>query len=86
MHLDAPYISILLCLMPDDFTYQVESAATQWVNLIYLCTTEISKLACGKIINIKILFPIFLYLIDSKQYFQYHMISFCVILLIPSFT
>jgi hypothetical protein len=31
MHLDAPYFSILLCLMPDDFAYQVESAATQWV-------------------------------------------------------
>ena len=42
MHLDAPYFSILLCLMPDDFAYQVESGATQWVNLIYLCTTEIS--------------------------------------------
>jgi hypothetical protein len=23
--------SVLLCLMPDDFTLQVESAATQWV-------------------------------------------------------
>ena len=30
MHPDAPYFSILLCLMPDDFTHQVESAATQW--------------------------------------------------------
>ena len=29
---DAPYFSILLCLMPDDFTCQGESAATQWVN------------------------------------------------------
>ena len=29
---DAPYFSILLCLTPDDFTRQVESAATQWVN------------------------------------------------------
>jgi hypothetical protein len=33
MHPDAPYFSIVLCLMPDDFTCQVESAAsTQWVN------------------------------------------------------
>ncbi len=29
---DAPYFIILLCLMPDDFTHQGESAATQWVN------------------------------------------------------
>jgi hypothetical protein len=27
MHPDAPYFSILLCLVPDDFTCQVESAA-----------------------------------------------------------
>jgi hypothetical protein len=32
MHPDVPYFSILLCLMPDDFTHQVESVATQWVN------------------------------------------------------
>ena len=32
MHPDAPYFSILLCLMPDDFTRQVESFATPWVN------------------------------------------------------
>ena len=31
MHPDAPYFSILLCLTPDDFVRQVESAATQWV-------------------------------------------------------
>jgi hypothetical protein len=31
MHPDAPYFSILLCLTPDNFTHQVESAATQWV-------------------------------------------------------
>ena len=31
MHPDAPYFIILLCLMPDDFTHQGESAATQWV-------------------------------------------------------
>jgi hypothetical protein len=29
---DAPYFVILLYLMPDDFTRQGESAATQWVN------------------------------------------------------
>jgi hypothetical protein len=28
MHPDVPYFSILLCLMPDNFTRQVESAAT----------------------------------------------------------
>jgi hypothetical protein len=28
----APYFIILLCLTPDDFTRQGESAATQWVN------------------------------------------------------
>jgi hypothetical protein len=32
MRPDAPYFIILLCLMPDDFTRQGESAATQWVN------------------------------------------------------
>jgi hypothetical protein len=32
MYPDAAYFSILLCLTPDDFTRQVESAATQWVN------------------------------------------------------
>ena len=29
MHPDAPYVSILLCLTPDDFTRQVENAATE---------------------------------------------------------
>ena len=33
MHPDAPYFSILLCLTSDDFTHQVDSAATQWVKL-----------------------------------------------------
>jgi hypothetical protein len=31
MHPDEPYFIILLCLTPDDFTHQGESAATQWV-------------------------------------------------------
>jgi hypothetical protein len=31
MRPDVPYYIILLCLMPDDFTHQGESAATQWV-------------------------------------------------------
>jgi hypothetical protein len=31
MRPDVPYFIILLCLMPDDFTCQGESAATQWV-------------------------------------------------------
>ena len=32
MHPEAPYFIILLFLMPDDFTHQGESAATQWIN------------------------------------------------------
>jgi hypothetical protein len=36
MHPHASYFSILLCLTPDDFTRQVESAATQWVNYFFL--------------------------------------------------
>jgi hypothetical protein len=31
MHPDVPYFIILLFLMPDNFTCQGESAATQWV-------------------------------------------------------
>jgi hypothetical protein len=31
---DVPYFIILLCPMPDDFTRQEESAATQWIKLI----------------------------------------------------
>ena len=31
MRLNAPYFIILLCLTPDNFTRQGESAATQWV-------------------------------------------------------
>jgi hypothetical protein len=40
MHPDAPYFSILLCLMADDFTRQVESAAT------WLVITKHAGLAC----------------------------------------
>jgi hypothetical protein len=32
LSVNAPYFGILLCLTPDDFTLQVASAATQWVN------------------------------------------------------
>jgi hypothetical protein len=32
MRPDVPYFIILICLMPDDYTRQGESAATQWVN------------------------------------------------------
>jgi hypothetical protein len=32
---DALYFIILLCLTPDDFTRQGESAATQWVNMSF---------------------------------------------------
>ena len=34
MHPDAPYFVSFLCLTPDDFTRQRESAATQWVNIV----------------------------------------------------
>jgi hypothetical protein len=40
MHPDAPYFSILLCLTPDDFTCQVESAATQQVNQKTACASS----------------------------------------------
>jgi hypothetical protein len=40
MHPDAPYFSILLCLMPDDFTCQVESTATQWVIITSTATNQ----------------------------------------------
>ncbi len=33
---NAPYFIILLCLMPDDFTHQGESAATQWVVILLI--------------------------------------------------
>jgi hypothetical protein len=36
MHPGAAYFIILLCLTPDDFTCQGESAATQWVNFSIL--------------------------------------------------
>jgi hypothetical protein len=36
MHPDMSYFSILLCLMPYDFTRQVESAASQRVNLFFV--------------------------------------------------
>ena len=32
MRQDTAYFIILLCLIPNDFTRQMESAATQWVN------------------------------------------------------
>ena len=43
MHPDAPYFSILLCLTPDDFTRQVESAATQWLNKLSLAGMQQSE-------------------------------------------
>ena len=45
MHPDAPYFSMLLCLMPDDFTHQVESAAPS-LNL-YLCTDQCNSQGAG---------------------------------------
>ena len=40
--INAPYFSILLCLTPDDFTRQVESAAPQWVkwNIILIALNK----------------------------------------------
>ena len=32
LHSNAPYFIILLCLIPDDFTRQEESASAQWVS------------------------------------------------------
>ena len=42
MHPDAPYFSILLCLTPDDFTRQVESASPQRVkwNIILIASNQ----------------------------------------------
>ena len=42
MHPDAPYFSILLCLTPDDFTRQVESASPQRVkrNIILIASNK----------------------------------------------
>ena len=36
MPINAPDCSILLCLMPDEFTHQGESLAYYWVRLIYI--------------------------------------------------
>jgi hypothetical protein len=39
MHPDVTYFIILLCLTPDNFTHQGESAGTQWVkpcHVLYL--------------------------------------------------
>jgi hypothetical protein len=36
MHPDVPYFIIVLCLMPDDFTWQQESAATQWLFFYFI--------------------------------------------------
>jgi hypothetical protein len=33
MRPDAPNFSILLCVAPDNFTRQVESATTEWINI-----------------------------------------------------
>jgi hypothetical protein len=38
---NAPYFIILLCLTPDYFTHQGESAAIQWVNFTSLLFTSI---------------------------------------------
>jgi hypothetical protein len=52
---NAPYFIILLCLMPDDFTCQGESAATQWVNLpmhlVHLLTGNAPLLYCFTLSN-----------------------------------
>ena len=43
MRPDVPHFIILLSLMPDDFTRQGESAATQWVNNIHVERTKENK-------------------------------------------
>jgi hypothetical protein len=48
MRPDVPYFIILLCLTPNDFTHQEESAATQWANqTICLCTLLNLELSGG---------------------------------------
>ena len=54
MHPDALYFSILLCLTPDDFTRQVESAAAQWVKYVY-CTSIGRVIRTGRNIAIILL-------------------------------
>jgi hypothetical protein len=58
MHPDVPYFSILLCLTPDDFTCQVESAVTQWVQVtmcilpddrqIFFLTKKLAKILANE--------------------------------------
>jgi hypothetical protein len=64
MHPDAPYFIILLCLMPDDFTHQGESAATQWVNITILCVQTF--------IVTKIMKSSWLFAMDSKNLLWQH--------------
>jgi hypothetical protein len=46
MCLDVPYFIILLCLMPDDFTCEGESAATQWVKTLIALFHHFINLSC----------------------------------------
>ena len=47
---DVPYFIIWLCLMPDNFTWQEENAASQWVNPIdILYTLDSTSLFISKI-------------------------------------
>jgi hypothetical protein len=46
MHPDAPYFSILLCLMPDDFTCQVEVLPLLNGLMICLLLLLVNLLSC----------------------------------------
>jgi hypothetical protein len=58
---NAPYFSILLCLTPDNFTHQVESAATQWDNQVIcsIISSQPIKLHCTLMHQNFIIFIIF---------------------------
>jgi hypothetical protein len=47
MRPDAPHFIDLLCLTPDDFTRQVESAATQWVKQAKIGITNFEQAFVG---------------------------------------
>jgi hypothetical protein len=51
---NVPYFIILLCLMPDNFTRQGESAVTQWDNgLIKTMTYQAETIACEQALKVK---------------------------------
>ena len=58
---NAPYFIILLCLTPDDFTCQGESAATQWVKQTICPCTLLTKWQCIQML------PYFIILLCLRQ-------------------